>query len=68
MKRIISIFLCVLVCLSFSSAFATAASVDEDELPGIVIDPDNDYFYASWEDIVSVALTGSGLQGGTVCL
>lgn len=68
MKRIISIFLCVLLCLSFSSAFVSATSFDEDELPGVVIDPDIPYFGLTYSDIKSVALVGSGFRGGTIDL
>lgn len=40
MKRIIILVLCILLCLSFSSAFVLATDMDDDELPSIPIDPD----------------------------
>lgn len=40
MKRTISFFLCILLSISCCSGFVSGACMDEDELPGIVLDPD----------------------------
>lgn len=40
MKRLFSILLCVLLCISCCAGIGVAAFMDEDELPGVVVDPD----------------------------
>ena len=40
MKRMISALLCTVLCISCFSGFKAAAFMDENELPGVVVDPD----------------------------
>lgn len=40
MKRMISVLLCTILCISCFSGLTAAAFLDEDELPGVVLNPD----------------------------
>ena len=38
-KHILSVLVCVVLCLSMASLFASAMEMDEDELPGFIFGP-----------------------------